>query len=192
MAIDGAFLGDEAAAAELFAPLRALEPEMDSFGPMAPGGLSFIHMDPEGPTPGIGGHTMLGELDDEAIDALVAVAGAGSGTPLVMTELRQLGGAVGRSGEGHGAVDVMPGEFALIAVGIPMTPEIGAAVHAHMPKLIGAMAKWDAGTAYMNFAEDTVDPATFYSAEDYARLRRVKAEVDPTGLFRGNHAISAD
>ena len=44
----------------------------------------------------------------------------------------------------------------------------------------------------MNFAEDTVDPATFYSAEDYARLRRVKAEVDPAGLFRGNHAISAD
>ena len=73
-----------------------------------------------------------------------------------------------------------------------MSPEVGAAVHAHMPKLIGAMAKWDAGTAYMNFAEDTVDPATFYSAEDYARLRRVKAEVDPTGLLRGNHAISAD
>ena len=54
VAIDGAYLGDEASAAELFAPLRALEPEMDSFGPMAPGGLSFIHMDPEGPTPGIG------------------------------------------------------------------------------------------------------------------------------------------
>ena len=192
VAIDGAFLGDEAAAAELFAPLRALEPEMDSFGPMAPGGLSFIHMDPEGPTPGIGGHTMLGELDDEAIDAFVAVAGAGSGTPLVMAELRQLGGAVARSGEHHGAVDVMPGEFALFAVGIPMSPEVGAAVHAHLPKLIGAMAKWDAGTAYMNFAEDTVDPATFYSADGYARLRHVKAEVDPAGLFRGNHAISAD
>ena len=73
-----------------------------------------------------------------------------------------------------------------------MTPEVGAAVHAHLPKLIGAMAKWDAGTAYMSFAEDTVDPATFYSADGYARLRRVKAEVDPTGLFRGNHAISAN
>jgi FAD/FMN-containing dehydrogenase len=192
VAIDGAYLGDEASAAELFAPLRALEPEMDSFGPMAPGGLSFIHMDPEGPTPGIGGHTMLGALDDEAIDAFVAVAGAGSGTPLVMAELRQLGGAVARSGEHHGAVDVMPGEFALFAVGIPMSPEVGAAVHAHLPKVIGAMAKWDAGTAYMNFAEDTVDPATFYSADGYARLRRVKAEVDPTGVFRGNHAISAN
>ena len=62
-----------------------------------------------------------------------------------------------------------------------MTPEVGAAVHAHLPKVIGAMAKWDAGTAYLNFVEDTVDPAKFYSAEDYARLRRVKAEVDPDG-----------
>jgi FAD/FMN-containing dehydrogenase len=86
----------------------------------------------------------------------------------------------------------MPGEFALFAVGIPMTPEIGAAVHAHLPKVMRAMAQWDAGTAYLNFAGDSVDPAKFYSPENYARLRRVKAEVDPAGLFRGNHAISAD
>ena len=192
VAIDGAFLGDDAAAAELFAPLRALGPEIDSFGPMAPGGLSFIHMDPEGPTPGMGDHTMLNALDDDAIDALVAVAGPGSGTPLLMTELRHLGGAVGRSGAHHGAVDVMPGAYALFAVGIPMTPEVGAALQAALPKTLAAMAKWDAGTAYMNFAESHGhDPASFYSPENYARLLRIKAEVDPTGLFRGNHAISA-
>jgi FAD/FMN-containing dehydrogenase len=193
VAIDGAYLGDEASAAELFAPLRALAPEMDSFGPMAPGGLSFIHMDPEGPTPGMGHHTMLGELDDEAIDTLVATAGPGSGSPLLGVELRQLGGAVGRSGEHHGAVDVMPGEYAMFAVGIPMTPELGAALREYLPRTIDAMAKWDAGTAYMNFAEAAdADPASFYSPENYARLRRVKAEVDPDGRFRGNHAISAN
>ena len=193
VAIDGAYLGDEASAAELFAPLRDLGPELDSFGPMAPGGLSFIHMDPEGPTPGMGDHMMLDDVDDEAIDALVAVAGPGSGTPLLMTELRQLGGAVGRSGAHHGAVDVMPGDFALFAVGIPMTPELGEALRAALPATLAAMAKWDAGTAYMNFAEASdADPASFYSAENYARLRRVKADVDPTGVFRGNHAIAAD
>jgi FAD/FMN-containing dehydrogenase len=193
VAIDGAYLGDEASAAELFAPLRELGPEIDSFGPMAPGGLSFIHMDPEGPTPGMGDHTMLNGVDDEAIDALVAVAGPGSGTPLLMTELRHLGGAVARSGAHHGAVDVMPGDFALFAVGIPMTPELGAALRVALPQTVSAMAKWDAGTAYMNFAEShDADPASFYSAENYARLRRVKADVDPTGVFRGNHAISAD
>jgi FAD/FMN-containing dehydrogenase len=191
VAIDGAYLGDEAAGAELFAPLRELGPDMDSFGPMAPGGLSYVHMDPEGPTPGIGGHTMLDSLDDEAIDALVAIAGPGSNSPLVGAELRHLGGALARSGADHGAVDVMPGDFALFAVGVPMTPEVGAAIHAHLPKVMAAMAKWDAGTAYLNFVEEKVDPAKFYSGEDYARLRRVKAEVDPRGVLRGNHAISA-
>ena len=193
VAIDGAYLGDDASGAELFAPLRELGPEMDSFGPMAPGGLSFIHMDPEGPTPGMGDHTLLRDLDDEAIDTLVATAGPGSNSPLLAVELRHLGGAVGRSGAHHGAVDVMPGAYALFAVGIPMTPELGAALARALPAAIQAMAKWDAGTAYMNFAEThDADPASFYSAENYARLRRVKAEVDPAGVFRGNHAISAD
>jgi FAD/FMN-containing dehydrogenase len=192
VAIDGAYAGADEQGAEALAPLRALGPEMDSFGPMAPGGLSYVHMDPEGPTPGIGGHTLLGELDDAAIDALVAIAGPGSGSPLLGAELRHLGGALARSGALHGAVDVMPGEYALFAVGVPMTPAVGAAIHAHLPKLMEAMAPWDAGTAYLNFAEEKgVDPARFYSAENYARLRRVKADVDPGGLFRGNHAISA-
>ena len=134
---------------------------------------------------------MLNDLDDEAIDALVAIAGRGSGSPLVGAELRHLGGALARSGEDHGAADTMPGHFALFAVGVPMTPEVGAAIVVHLPNVIGAMAKWDAGTAYLNLVGESVDPAKFYSAEDYARLRRVKAEVDPTGVLRGNHVITA-
>ena len=47
-----------------------------------------------------------------------------------MAELRHLGGAVGRSGEHHGAVDVMPGEYAMFAVGIPMSPGARRGVHA--------------------------------------------------------------
>ena len=64
-----------------------------------------------------------------------------------------------------------------------MTPEVGAAVHAHLPKLIGAMAKWDAGTAYMSFAEDTVDPATFYSAD------RLRPSAPRQGRGRPHRAV---
>ena len=42
-----------------------------------------------------------------------------------------------------------------------------------------ALAPWDSGSAYLNFAEEKVDPAKFYPASNYERLRRVKAEVDP-------------
>jgi FAD/FMN-containing dehydrogenase len=54
-----------------------------------------------------------------------------------------------------------------------------------------ALAPWDTGSASLNFTDDTVDPARFYGADAYARLRRIKAEVDPERRFRGNHAIDA-
>ena len=35
-----------------------------------------------------------------------------------------------------------------------------------------------------------MDPVAFFGEETYARLRRVKAEVDPLEIFRGNHDIA--
>jgi FAD/FMN-containing dehydrogenase len=190
--IDGAFVGDEAAGAALLAPLRDLGPEMDTFAMMPPVGLSRIHMDPEGPTPAIaGGGRMLGDFTDEAIDAFVAAVGPGSGSALLMSEIRHLGGALGREPEGHGALARFDGEYMMFGVGIPVTPEIAAAVHVGLATLARALAPWDTGSAYLNFVEEPTDPAQFYSAESYARLRRVKAEVDPGGVFRGNHAIES-
>jgi hypothetical protein len=174
--IDGAYVGSEADGAVLLQPLRDLGPEMDTFAMMPPVGLSRIHMDPEGPTPAIaGGGRMLAELTDEAIDAFVAAVGPGSRSALLMSELRHLGGALGRE----------PG------VGIPVSLEIAAAIHAGLAKLADALAPWETGAAYLNFVEEPVDPAQFYSADAYERLRRIKAEVDPEGRFRGNHAIDA-
>jgi FAD/FMN-containing dehydrogenase len=191
--IDGAFVGDEAAGAALLQPLRDLGPEMDTFAMIPPVALSRIHMDPEGPTPAIaGGGQMLGALPDEAVDAFVAAAGPGSGTALLMAELRHLGGALGRAPEGHGALAGFAGEYMVFGVGIPATPEIAAAIPTCIASLIDAVAPWDIGSAYLNFTEETVDPAKFYDAGAYARLRRVKAEVDPEGRFRGNHDIKAD
>src|SRR5215218_10465573 len=122
--IDGAFVGDEAAGAELFAPLRDLGPEMDTFAMIPPVGLSRIHMDPEGPTPAIGGSAgMLGALTDEAIDAFLAAAGPGSGSALLMAEIRHFGGALSRAPEGHGALARFEGDYVTFAGGIPVTPE---------------------------------------------------------------------
>ena len=108
-----------------------------------------------------------------------------------MAELRHLGGALGREREGHGALGRFAGEYIVFSAGIPVTPEIAAAIHMGLATVREGLAPWGTGSAYLNFTEDTVDPATFYSAEGYARLRRVKAEVDPEGRFRGNHAIDA-
>src|SRR4051812_727254 len=127
VAIDGAFLGSPEAGAEVLAPLRALEPEIDMFAPIPAGALSHIHMDPEHPVPGIGDGMVLAPLTPAAIDALVAVAGTGSGSPLLGVELRQLGGAIGVPPAEHGALAKIGGGVAVFALGMAVTPGKGGA-----------------------------------------------------------------
>ena len=41
----------------------------------------------------------------------------------------------------------------------------------------------------INFAEARTDVSAFYGETAYERLRRIRAQVDPDGLFRANHEI---
>jgi hypothetical protein len=61
-------------------------------------------MDPPGPTPYRGNGMLLNDVPPPAIDALVACAGHGSGSPLLSVELRHLGGAVAERPAYAGAV----------------------------------------------------------------------------------------
>jgi FAD/FMN-containing dehydrogenase len=183
--VDGAICEDPERAAELLAPLRALGAEMDTFAPIPPVGLSRIHMDPEDPVPGISDTAMLDGLSAEMIDALVDTAGPGSGSPLLLVELRHLGGALGRPG--GGALSKFEGEYLFFNLGIPMDAALAASIEAHFALTAAVVAPHKVRTDYLNFAERPVDAAAFYGEENYARLRRIKAEVDPLELFRGNH-----
>jgi FAD binding domain-containing protein len=189
VAIDGAYLGDEAAAAEVLAPLRALEPEIDMFASIPAAALSHIHMDPEQPVPGHGDGMVLDELTPAAIEALIAVAGPGSGSPLLAVELRQLGGAIGVPPAEHGALAKIGGAFALFAVGMAMTPEMGAAVEAHVDAVIAAMDPWDAGRRYLNFTERSADAGAFFPEGTLRRLQAFKRAHDPGDVFCSNHPV---
>src|SRR5215213_6594856 len=145
VAIDGAYLGDEAAAAHALAPLRALEPELDTFAPIPAAALSHIHMDPEQPVPGKGDGMLLDRLTPAAIEALLEAAGPGSGSPLLSVELRQLGGAIGVPPVEHGALAKIGGEFTLFAVGIALDAEAAGAIDAYIEGLTAVMDPWDAG-----------------------------------------------
>jgi hypothetical protein len=191
VAIDGAFIGDAAAGAAVLRPLRALEPEIDLFGVKPAAALSRIHMDPEQPVPGIGSHMLIDELSDAAIDTLVAAAGPDSGSPLLAVELRHLGGAVRRRPDDHGALATLDAGFCLFAVGVPMDEGMAAAIIAHHERLATAMNLWDAGTRFLNFAEQPTDPGTAYPDATLRRLSVVKAVYDPTDRIASNHAIRA-
>ena len=187
--IDGAVVADAAAATEILARLRALQPEMDTFATIPPVGLSYIHMDPEEPMPGMSDSAILDTLPAEAVERMVELAGPGSDSPLLMFELRHIGGALAR--RGTGALGAFRGEYLMFAGGVPMDPMTVPALEATLALTRAAFAPYGSGAAYLNFAERPTDPVAFYGEETYARLRAVKAAVDPDGLFRGNHDIAA-
>jgi len=193
LTIDGACIGDQAKGEAAFAPLRKIgEPILDTFGQIPAPGLCKIHMDPEHPVPGFGHHRVLRELSDEAIDAWVGAVGPGSGTPLLLSELRQLGGALGRPDPDGGALSHLDAGWVMYGVGMVMSPQMGEAVSAGLDRMHEAMEPWAAEGAYFNFADRACDTDAILPPEVCSRLAAVKRRWDPDGRLFGNHAVSLD
>jgi len=187
--IDGAVLGSDEEAEEVLAPLRSLEPEMDMFARMPAAGLVRIHMDPEGPTPATSATTTLESLPEDGIRSFLDAVGPGSGTSLLMAELRQLGGAVSRPHPGAGALPRLEGQFLVFAAAIAATPEMEAQGYADALALTEAMKPYANGRSYLNFAEKPVDVSASYSADTWRRLAGIRSAVDPQGVFLANHPV---
>jgi hypothetical protein len=109
--VDRAVLGDDPSGEAQLAALRELQPHMDTYGRVPATAVARVHMDPEGPTPVEGNGTVLGELDDAAIDAFLAAVGAGASTSLLFAEFRQLGGALARPADNAGALTHLDGRI---------------------------------------------------------------------------------
>jgi hypothetical protein len=187
--VEAVFLGDAEEGTRLLEPLRALEPEIDTLAVIPPVELIRLHMDPEQPVPAIGGGQLLHALPSEAIDALLAVAGPDTDSPLLTLEVRHIGGAAGRPADGHGALAALEGDYMVFGGGIPVTPELGVAIGARIAALENVLAPWSSDTTYLNFVEHPADSASFYPPDTYARLRAAKRTFDPHDLFLSNHPI---
>jgi FAD/FMN-containing dehydrogenase len=187
--VDGAVLADDTTAGELLAPLRALAPEMDTFARVPATAVTRIHMDPEGAAPSAADHTLLADLPEEAIEAFLAEVGPGTTTTLLAAELRQLGGALARPTPGRGAIGAVEAGYAAFFVGIAPTPEAFAAVKADATRVVEALAPWSARRELPTFAERADSARRCYADDDWERLRRLRAQVDPGGRMRAGHVI---
>jgi UDP-N-acetylenolpyruvoylglucosamine reductase len=187
--VEAAMIMDEAAATKLLKPLRKLGPDMDTFRTMPAGDLQTLHMDPPGPVPGKGDHMLLRDLTRAGIEKVVDVAGAESTSPLLSVEFRHLGGALGRCEPGSGATGYLDARFAMFAVGMTMDPVMTAAVSAYLPVVKQALARYDSGREYLNFAEHRTDVRRLWPMDTYHRLRQVKGDHDPRDIFRANHQV---
>lgn len=191
LTIDAACIGAREEGEATIAPLREIgETIMDTFDWMPAAGLSRIHMDPENPVPGIGEGGVVTELPDEAIDAFAGTAGPGSGSPLLLSELRHLGGALGRPDPEGGALSHLDAGWAMYSVGMPMTPELGEAIPAHLKRIEAAMSPWAGSGGYYNFTEGPCDVDAILPPDVCSRLAEVKRKWDPDGRVVANHAVS--
>ncbi|HEX8084276.1 MAG TPA: FAD-dependent oxidoreductase [Solirubrobacteraceae bacterium] len=169
VAVEAAYAGSEEAAAPFVDHLRHLQPEVDTFTTTPPAGLLALHGDPEaGRGRRVGGHTILGTLPDDAIDAVLAAAGPGADTILDSVEIRQLGGAVAAEARHAGAAPRVDAEFVAVAVGLAGADD-GGEMEAAAGAALRRLAPWSAG-----------DPLTPGAR---ARVREVKRRVDPAGMF---------
>jgi hypothetical protein len=191
LTIGAACIGSQEEGEEMISPLREIgEPIMDTFAQMPGPGLCRVHMDPEQPVPGLGNGHMIRELPDEAIDAWVGAVGPDSGSPLLLSELRHLGGALGRPAENGGALSHLDAGFVGYSVGMPMTPELGDAISRQLGKVEEAMSPWAADNLYFNFIErpDAVD--AILPPDVCERLAEVKRRWDPEERIVANHAVA--
>jgi FAD/FMN-containing dehydrogenase len=187
--IDGAVLEDDDRAAELLAPLRALAPEMDTFGRMPAAGLTDVHMDPPTPVPAVSDHSVLGEVTEETIEVLLGQVGPGTRTGLLFAELRHLGGAFSRPSPTGGALSQVTGAYALFCIAIAPGPEAAAANQAAATATVQALAPWSQASRVPTFTDLRVETNSMFDGEAWARLSHLRAAADPNRLFVANHQV---
>jgi hypothetical protein len=191
LAIAAACIGSQEEGEKAIAPLREIgEPVMDTFAQIPAPGLTRIAMDPEPPVPGLGHHAILADLPDDALDAFVEVAGPESDSPLLLAELRHLGGALARPAENGGALDKLDGEFVMLGIGLLMDPAMREPINDHLDKLVETMKPWAAPVGYLNYAERPCDVDAILPEETCRRLSQVKRSWDPDDLILSNHSVA--
>ena len=186
VAVRFVWTGDPAEGERVLAPVRSCAtPLIDTVGTLPFAAIGAVHADPVDPMPTHEASDLLRELPADAVDALLAVAGPGSGSPQVIVELRQLGGALAEAPAVASALCHRDAAFSLVAIGV-LAPPIAAVVPAHGEAVREALAPWATGATLPNFSAGTGAErlARSYDEPTLARLSALAAQYDPAGVLR--------
>jgi hypothetical protein len=185
-------LGDPDEAERLLAPMRGLaEPILDGLRPLSTTETDAVHLDPTDPLPFVYRGTAVRDLPGPAVDALLAEAGPDAATPLLMVEVRRLGGALALQPRIPNAVPAREAAFSVFTLGVLM-PEIASLLPGASLAVMSAVAPWSTGEVALNFAGSGLGPQEVlgcFRPSDRQRLQTVKQAVDPGDMFRFGGAI---
>ena len=189
-AIVWCYTGDPDAAAEVFAPVRAMAPAWDgihqapypalqsAFDGLYPKGLQWY---------------WRGDLFRTVPDELVAAHARFTErlpTPLSGMHLYPVDGAVNRVGPADTAWAHRDVTFSEVIIGVDPDPANAAAIRQWTVDYFDATHPYSAGAAYVNFMMDEgPDRVRATYGTNYPRLARIKAEYDPDNTFHINQNV---
>ncbi|HET6987640.1 MAG TPA: FAD-binding protein, partial [Kribbella sp.] len=144
--------------------------------------VDSVHADPVDPMPVVDPAMLLTEFTDVTAKRLLDVAGYDSGSPQIMVEVRQLGGAYAREAEHPNAFSHRAAGFSVLAVGIAEDPR----VLPHWDRLYAALSEWDTGGVWPNFGppHDARTARRAYDEETLRRIAEVSRKYDPDGVLQ--------
>ena len=183
--------GDPEAGQAALAPFRALAtPMAELVMPMPYVGIYEMLKDAEQRTPASHRSLFLDSLDDAAIDTILEHMAAPS-SPVAMTQIRILGGALARVPTDATAFAHRDAKVMVVII-TPFEDLAEAPVHAAWTHGFFEALRPRATGVYSNFleveGEDRIHEA--YPQATYRRLADVKRRYDPTNLFRLNQNIA--
>ncbi|MEU5716226.1 FAD-dependent oxidoreductase [Streptomyces sp. NPDC020403] len=176
-----------APARDLLDPLRKIgTPVLDTWQDCGPELVPDVHMDPDEPGTFIGDHLLLAEPGREGIAAFLRMTGEGSGSPLIAAELRQLGGRMAVAAPAGGALNRLDARLAYMGAGVPELRGTPQEITEHCDRVRAALGPWDTGRTAPGFVKGLDRPRGHLSEADVRAVERIRARVDPEGLFRGD------
>jgi FAD/FMN-containing dehydrogenase len=187
----GCWCGDLDEGVAALAPLRALSPAVDLFGPMPYTALQSM-LDASAPY-GLrnyfrGGY--VADLTDDIIQ-LALDQGAALTSPMSQIHFHQMGGAVGRVGTASSSFSGRAAGYAYNLIGTWLDAADDA-THVEQIRAVGAeLEPLSMPNRYVNF-DTEVDPdrvRSSYGNDIYDRLARLKRQYDPNNLFRRNQNV---
>ncbi|MFF5481517.1 FAD-binding oxidoreductase [Streptomyces sp. NPDC012935] len=191
-----AWPGDPAEGERLLAPIRAAAPvAVDTVEEMPYTALDRIHIEPQDPLPARECCALLRDLSPDAIDTFLSQAGPEvEDYPLLMVEIRHLGGALARPAPQEDAICARDAAYILETVGVLAAPPAAEAIERATASLYEAMSPYGTGHTMVNLhgtPGNTADRARAWTPEVYDRLRQDKATYDPANLLRFGHTVTS-
>jgi FAD/FMN-containing dehydrogenase len=163
-------------------------PEFDLFAPMPFSAVAMISNDPVDPMPGGASTEWLHSLDEQVAGILIQQAfPQDGGSPVTLTEVRHVGGALGRADRDAASFGHRDASLLLEMVGVTPGPQAMEALQAHLARVRAQLRPHTTGGAYLNFLEGEEKAGrtkAAFTAEGYARLQELKRQYDPQNLFR--------